>query len=551
MEETALKRRLEGLAEEHKRVRAELRQNCRRLTARGNMTDWKWKVGRAIILLSDGHIAAGVAYVLLGKSDVGQGEVQEYHAKFQAWWSSTTPQSREDTVLKPQSAQGVAALARARKVTAEQDLVRWVAEVNLKYGIAPDSRVLNTRRAPAEQVVSGRTRTQWARRWRFRWSIGLGRLAARERLSAEVKQCKALAMWQWAYFLNSQVPSGKQPLRINMDETCIRLYQRGKVGHLILEAMKQKKQGDALSQNVTLGQQRSACTLVALITDCQAAQPYLPQMIIASERTMTAAERAALREDLPENIVLHTGKNAWMNGDVFKVLVDLLTKRLARFKDTHQIIFTADTYPCHITKESLACCGRHGVWPHLVPAKMTWALQPLDTHVFAKFKSHLASTWQRMQICGSNPDKLEWRTMICAVAETVQDVIGGQSWEGAFAHTGLSGQMLQVSEHVLEKVGMTERPVLTSRLPSALELEAMFPKSCVDLPIDELFGAWTGRYDRGDGGEVERRRGEWRDRRIPVAVPLWPWLRPPKVGVGRRGEERPEDHVGRGDDLDG
>ena len=94
MEETALKRRLEGLAEEHKRVRAELRQNCRRLTARGNMTDWKWKVGRAIILLSDGHIAAGVAYVLLGKSDVGQGEVQEYHDKFQAWWSSTTPQSR-------------------------------------------------------------------------------------------------------------------------------------------------------------------------------------------------------------------------------------------------------------------------------------------------------------------------------------------------------------------------------------------------------------------------------------------------------------------------
>ena len=510
------------------------------------MTDWKWKVARAIVLLSGGNIGAGVAYVLLGQSDVGHDEIQEYHDKLQAWWSSTTPQSREDTVLKAQCAQGVAALARARKVTAEQDLVRWVAEVNLEYGIAPDSRVLNTRRQPADQVVSGRTRTQWARRWRLRWNIGLGRLAARERLSAEVKQSKALAMWQWAYFLNSQVPCSKQPLRINMDETCIRLYQRGKLGHLILEAMRQKKKGDALSQNVTLGQQRSACTLVALITDCQAAQPYLPQMIIASERSMTAAQRAALHEDLPENIVLHTAKNAWMNGDIFKEFLNLLTERLAHFKNTHQIILTADTYPCHITKEALTCCGRHGIWPHLVPAKMTWALQPLDTHVFAKFKSHLASTWQRMQLNETNPNKLQWRTMICAVAETVEDVIRGQCWEGAFAHTGVSGHMLQVSEHVMEKVGINERPVLTSRLPNAHELKAIFPKSYVDLPIEELFGALTGRYGPRNEAAVQRRR----DERVPVGVPLWPRLRQPKVEVGLKGVERPQGNDGREGDLD-
>ena len=150
--------------------------------------------------------------------------------------------------------------------------------------------------------------------------------------------------------------------------------------------------------------------------------------------------------------------------------------------------------------------------------------------------------------------------MICAVAETVQEVICGQSWGEAFAHTGVGGEMLQVSEHVLDKVGMAERPVLTARLPSARELEAVFPKSCVNLPIDELFGAWTGRYDRRDettgvDWPLQRRseglHANRNLRRVPVGIPLRPRLRLPKFEVGERSQERPADSVGREEHRDG
>ena len=546
----SLKRRLDALTAEARLVRTAIRKSSKALGPTGAISDWKWKVGRAIIVLTHGDIAAGVSYVLLGREAAEACEVEEYTQKFRQWWDSSTEETRSRTVLNTTTSQGQAALARASKIIAEQNLVRWVHKVNLEHGIAPDTTVLNSRRPPDEQCVTNRTRTQWARRWRYRWSIALGRFAAREHISLQEKRSKALAMWQWSFFLNTQVRSPKKPLRINMDETCIRLHQRGKLGHIGIAAMKRRKSANPVTQNATLAQQRAACTLVALITDCEEARPYLPQVILVGEKSMRSSDKEFLAAYLPAHIVLRTGANAWMNGDAYKALLSLVSERLAAFQHTHQIILSVDTYPCHIKKETLACCGSHGIWPHLVPAKMTWALQPLDTHVFAKFKSHLASTWQRLQISKADPSNLEWRTMIRAVARTVEDVICSESWQSAFEHTGLTGRTLHISENVLAKVGMSERPDLSPRLPTALELAAIFPKSHVNLPIEELFGAWSGPGDPEPTGclAVTEHAGlassstateatarfdvsaahEHRRRLRPVGVPLYPWQSQPE-----------------------
>ena len=541
MDTAALKRRLDALTEEVKSVRGELRQSTKRWGPKGGISEWKWKVGCAIIVLSDGNFAAGVSYVLLGTPETDGNLIEEYRQKFEAWWNSCSAESRENTVLRPANKQGKAALERARRVIAEQDLVRWVHDVNLKHGIAPDTSALNSRRAPMHQCVSSRTRTQWGRRWRRRWSIDLGRFAARERLSKEDKSAKAQAMWQWANWLTVQIRPPKQALRINMDETCVRLHMTSKLGHVCIEAVKQKSWADPLSQNVSLAQQRASCSLVALITDYDLAQPYLPQMLIIGRKSLTAQQRAEVEQALPDNVILYSGKNGWMNVAIFKALIRRISQRLTPFKNTHQVIFSSDTYPCHLSKESITCLVQHGMWPHLVPAKMTWALQPLDVYAFAKFKSRLSSTWQSMQVSMANPSKLEWTTMIRAIAHTVQDVICGQSWKTAFERTGLTGNMEDLSEHVLAKVGMTERPTLTTRLPSATELACIFPKSYVELPIDELFGPWTEQQEsKNDGGDGEQERtglpsssgraltsagsSDTARRRHPVGVPLYPWL---------------------------
>ena len=182
------------------------------------------------------------------------------------------------------------------------------------------------------------------------------------------------------------------------------------------------------------------------------------------------------------------------------------------------------------------------MWPHLIPAKMTWALQPLDTHAFAKVKSKLVSTYQELQIAQSNPSRVHWDLMIKAVVKTAQKILCGESWARAFEHTGISGDVNLVSQNVLCKMGMTDAPVLSARLPTVIELQSIFPNSYSDFRIDELFGAWTGRYDRHEvlcddrgvwHGRLRSSSARPRDlaanaedsqpepRRVPVARPLW------------------------------
>ena len=474
MESSKLQRRLDELAVEQKRVDADLKRARKLVRGCEIMTEWKYRVARAVVVLAGGKIDFGVAYVCLGKTSVDAAYVQSVNRKLRDWWETTKPELRQSFATTPKTAQDVLAVKRARKIVREQQLVDWVRDMNLNHGISPHTSVINARRQLPNITVSPRTGTQWAARWRRRWCLVLGRFAARERLTPEVKQAKAFAMWQWASFLQAQVPPEKKALHINMDETCIRLYQRGKVGHITTQGVREMKRADPLTQSVSLGQQRAACTFVALICDCEMAQVCLPQLILVGEKSMSEVTLKELRDELPDTFILRTGRNAWMNGAVMKFLFRAVAQRLQHLGDTHQIIFTMDTCGCHILKDTLRCCGRLGMWPHLIPAKMTWALQPLDTHAFAKFKSKLVSTYQELQLAQSNPSRVHWDLMIKAVVQTAQNILCGESWAGAFEHTGISGNMNLLSQNVLGKMDMTDAPVLSARLPTVIELQSIF-----------------------------------------------------------------------------
>ena len=523
MNELNLQQRLRTIENEQRRVRLEMRRAARNSQRIAEVTDWKWKVGCAIVALSNGNVDVGVAYFLYGKGDAGKVHFARYKNILAAWWRERGHLAAG--ILTPTTTQGRQVLRRARKFLAEHDLVRWVRGMNLEHGISPDSTLLNAKRPVEDQGASKRTRTQWAARFRHRWGLSLGRFAARERLTRAEKQAKALAMWQWARFLHSRIPLHKEPLLINMDETCIRLYQRGKLGHMVLEARRQKRQGDALTQNVSLSQQRGACTLVALVSNCHAAQQLLPQTILMSEKTMPSKKLKEIAETLPGHVIVRSGPKGWMNGTLMKALYRDIEKRLRPLKDTHQIIFAADTYGCHITKEAIAYSGRLGMWTLVIPAKMTWALQPLDTHVFARFKSSLVSTWQSMQVEEANPSMLDWSTMIKAITKTIDDVLRDESWARAFEHNGLTGNTRLISERVRAKIGLSEVEEMLPRLPTAVELHSIFPRSCSNIPIDELFGHWTGRFVRSLEPPVwhgRLRSAQRAPTRLPVARPLFP-----------------------------
>jgi hypothetical protein len=58
---------------------------------------------------------------------------------------------------------------------------------------------------------------------------------------------------------------------------------------------------------------------------------------------------------------------------------------VAPYKATVQPILFLDDVRFHTTAHVLRACATAGIWAVVVPALMTWILQPLDTDAFLPF----------------------------------------------------------------------------------------------------------------------------------------------------------------------
>ena len=61
----------------------------------------------------------------------------------------------------------------------------------------------------------------------------------------------------------------------------------------------------------------------------------------------------------------------------------------------YQPVLPLDTVKFHYGQTVLAACRRAGIWVILVPPRLTWLLQPLDTSAFHPFKVALAQAYLR------------------------------------------------------------------------------------------------------------------------------------------------------------
>ena len=98
--------------------------------------------------------------------------------------------------------------------------------------------------------------------------------------------------------------------------------------------------------------------------------------------------------------------------------------------------------------------------------------------------------------------------LVRALGQTVSTVLRGRSWRNAFWDLGLTGVQACLSETVLEKIQLTERPCVASMLPTLAELQAVFPARSV-LPIDDIFGWFmpaAAATAHAAGGDPDRRQ---------------------------------------------
>lgn len=314
---------------------------------------------------------------------------------------------------------------------------------------------------------------------------------------------QATAMWTWSNFLHDQVPTSLAPLRINFDETAIRYFQDSRKGYLTLGAQQQRSSARSLTRQVCRSETRAMMSMATFICDDPAVQPLLPQVLLVNKKLMTEAETALAAALLPPGVHLWREDSAWTTGAIMVRLLTTLHLSLSAALSTRKVILSADAFRSHMTKPVFRTAARLGFFYFLVPSKMTWALQPCDTHVFALFKRTLEETVQAAT-AQTSEGRLSRPLLVHCVASTVETILHRRSWKRAFEDCGLVGTQATVSARTLAKLGTASLPPAERGLPSLSMLREIFPTRAW-VPIDDVFMAFRpGRDIPGQPGPMEQ-----------------------------------------------
>ena len=105
-----------------------------------------------------------------------------------------------------------------------------------------------------------------------------------------------------------------------------------------------------------------------------------PQVIFVGSHSITLAEWAAIHTDLPSNVYVKRMPKGWNNAKQHRLIIRILGWILQPFMATRQPILSFDAAPLHLQDEILLELEDVGIWYLVIPARLTWMLQPLDTH---------------------------------------------------------------------------------------------------------------------------------------------------------------------------
>ncbi len=298
-------------------------------------------------------------------------------------------------------------------------------------------------------------------------------------------------MWRWSQMLHKTGSVAKPRLVINMDETSVRLLPASTAGCLVAEARRRLRSPCTLGMPATKRQTRGMLTQMVFVCNDATCQRALPTVLLISTRMLSKARWRAVRDDLPAHVHFWREKRGWVTGKLMTEALKLVAAALAPWRPSHEIIFVADTYRAHITDMVWRTLRTLGFAYLLIPAKLTWALQPCDTHVFAAYKRALSLLFQTRQAFAEDaPDYVA--RVVSVVVETYDSAVRAQSWAHAFASNGLTADLTAVSPRLLQQLAMPVPPSATQPLPELEDFACIFPRGA-RIPLDGIFAfAFSG-----------------------------------------------------------
>ena len=240
----------------------------------------------------------------------------------------------------------------------------------------------------------------------------------------------------------------------------------------------------APAQQVSRKARRTCVTHIGVVCDNAAVQPRLPQVVIGNCQTFLVREWAALNARVPANVFLIRQKSAWNNVVVCRRVVGMLGAALQPFAARYQPILLMDAARVHLHASVAERCAAKGIWLIVAPAKLTWLLQPCDTHAFQRYKLCLKAAYQRLRI-GSASGQVSTADFITAVCEAIRFVLQARRWAVAFDQDGYDFGQARLAPSVLRQIGLDSAPLVGAARPSEDVVRLCYPRNAA-IPLPTL-----------------------------------------------------------------
>jgi hypothetical protein len=223
-----------------------------------------------------------------------------------------------------------------------------------------------------------------------------------------------------------------------MDETSISFHygrQKGLVvsQHSLPPNKKHKK------ETVKNEDAKAHISFLAFITHDPAIQPKLPQIFIGDKHKFLVSLLKEVAPHTPHNFLLWREDSSWNNAALMRKAMCQLMKNLKEVTMTHQVVLVLDCARCHLHPSIFPLATRLGIRLMYVPARLTWLLQPADTHAFGRLKQRLRRKWLDLCVM-NNSGQVSHRDWLEAVFAVASKLLCEINWKSAFESNGLLGE---------------------------------------------------------------------------------------------------------------
>ena len=231
-------------------------------------------------------------------------------------------------------------------------------------------------------------------------------------------------------------------VRINMDETSVCLIQSPLRG-VVIRVVGGRGATRPPRFRANSKQQRTNLNHVAFVTDDAALQAQLPQFIIGCRRTcfpQRGFER--LFAASPPLVFLMQGNTSWTTYGHMVQMIRVLGAVCRAARPDAAFAFVFDAANSHLNDAVFVTLHAEGFFPVLVPAKLTWLLQPLDAYVFRLFKEVLRRRFHDRYATVEGEVTVAW--FLEVLYEVIEQILQRRRWPKIFAKVGLRDQQLSL-----------------------------------------------------------------------------------------------------------